>query len=235
MTRIRTTALCLLTLLAVGGFTASSALGASKIALVGKSTTSYASRTGACNVPRPAGVVVGDQMLMQVYVEDPEGKGPFTLASSGWKLVEKVENKSSGSWFALAVFSKKFEAGDPTTYPVTWTGTAKRGCGALAAAWSGVSATEPINAHLGAPSAGGSTTVRAPSITTTKPNSMVVMFADYNATDTRVIPAGMEEVAGPEGIIAQVLQPLAGVTGNKEAKTGKPDGNIGFLVALNPE
>ncbi len=208
---------------------------AAPIAFVGKSTLRYGTRETSCKVPRPAGVAPGDQMLMQFYVEDPGGKGPFTIESSGWQLLEKVENKSSGIWFTLAVFSRRYEAGDPSEYTVTWSGTAKRGCGALAVAWSGVSASEPINAHLGAPSAGASSTVRGPSITTTKPNSMVVMLGDYNATDTRTPPAGMEEIAGPEGVIAQVLQPEAKATGEKDATTGHAEGNVGYLVALTPE
>jgi hypothetical protein len=232
MKRVRMAGLCLIAALAIGGSVASAA--SANITLDGKSATNYAVRE-SCRVSRPTGAVVGDQMLMQVYVEDPEAKGPFTLASSGWQLLEKVENKSHGVWFTLAVFTKKYEAGDPSEFSVTWSGTARRGCGALAGAWSGVSKSEPINAHLGAPSAGGSTTVRAPSIVTTKPNSMIVMLADYNAPDTRTLPAGMEEVAGPEGIIAQVAQPEAKATGDKDAKTGKTDANVGVLVALAPE
>jgi len=45
----------------------------------------------------------------------------------------------------------------------------------------------------------------------------------------------MEEVDGPEGIIAQVLQPEAGVTGDKDSTTATAAGTIGFLVALTPE
>src|SRR4029077_6097929 len=190
---------------------------AAQIAFRGKPTLSYGQRTSSCKVPKPAGVVPGDQMLLQIYVEDPEAKGSFTIASSGWALVEKVDNKSSGIWFALAVFTKTYEAGDPTEYTVTWSGTAKRGCGALAAAWSGVSKDAPINAHLGAASAGASATVRGASGTTTTADCMIVMLGDYNATDTRTAPPGMEDVAGPEGIIAQVLQPEVKATGNKDA------------------
>ena len=232
MKRIRMVGLCLMALAAVGASTASAA--SAKITLDGRSATDYGFREN-CKVRRPAGAALGDEMLMQAYVEDPEGRGPFTIASNGWQLLEKVENKSHGIWFTLAVFTKRYEAGDPGEYSVTWSGTARRGCGALAGAWSGVSKSEPINAHLGAPSAGGSTTVRAPSIVTTKPNSEVVMLADYNAPDTRTLPPGMEEVAGPEGIIAQVAQPEAKATGDKDAKTGKADANVGVLVALAPE
>lgn len=235
MKRIKAVGLCLITMLAVSGLTTLSASARASIAFRGKSATSYASREGGCKVPKPAGVVAGDQMLVQVYVEDPSGTGPFTISSSGWTLVEKVENKSSGIWFALAVFSKRYEEGDPSEYTFSWTGTAKRGCGALGAAWSGVSKEEPINAHLGAASSGASSTVRGPSVTTTKANSMVVMLGDYNASDTRTAPSGMEDIAGPEGVIAQVAQAEAGATGNKDAKTGHAEGNIGFLVALSPE
>ena len=233
MKRVRMMGLCLLAMAAVGGSAASAA--SAKITLDGKSATNYAVREN-CKVRRPAGAVLGDQMLMQAYVEDPEDRGPFTIASNGWQVVEKIENKSHGIWFTLAVFAKRYEAGDPSEYTVSWSGTARRGCGGLAAAWSGVSKSEPIEAHLGAPSAGGTTTVRAPSIVTTKPNSEVVMLADYNAPDTRTLPAGMEEVAGPgRSIIAQVAQPEAGATGDKNAKTGKADANVGVLVGLSPE
>jgi hypothetical protein len=234
MTRIKVIGMAFAVALALGGLSAS-AFGASGIAFVGKSATSYAVRAGGCKVPRPANVATGDQMVMQMYVEDPEGAGPFTITSQGWTLVEKVENKSSGIWFQLAVFTKRYEANDPTEYTATWTGTTKRGCGALAVAWSGVSSTEPVNAHLGAPSAGASNIVRGPTITTTKPNSMIAMFGDYNAYDTRTVPPGMEDIGGPEGFIAQTLQPQTGPTGEKDAKTGHAEGNIGILIALTPE
>ncbi len=234
MKRIAFAALWLVALAAIGAVSASSAF-ASEIKFVGKSATTYAVREHNCKVPKPASVAKGEQMLMMVYAEDPEGTGAFTLSSSGWTLVEKKENKSSGIWFQIDVFTKTYEEGDPSEYTVSWTGTNKRGCGALAAAWSGVSTSEPINAHLGAASEGATTTVRGPSITTTKANSMVVMLGDYNAADTRTAPSGMEDVAGPEGVIAQVLQPEAKATGNKDAKTGHSDANVGFLVGLTPE
>jgi hypothetical protein len=236
MKRIRTMGVWLaatLTMAALIG--AASASAASTIAFRGKSARTYAVREHACTVARPTGVQPGDQMLMLVYVEDPENRGAFTISGSGWSLVEKIENHSSGFPFALAVLTKRFEAGDPSEYSFAWSGTSKRGCGVLGAAWSGVSASEPINAHLGAASKGASSTVVGPSITTTKANSMVVMLGDYNGPDTRTAPAGMEDVAGPEGVIAQVLQPSAGPTGDKDAKTHSTNGNVGFLVGLTPE
>src|ERR1700722_14719331 len=196
MKRVRMMGACLLALAAVGGSVASAA--SAKITLDGKSATNYAVREN-CKVRRPAGAVLGDQMLMQAYVEDPEDRGSFTIASNGWQLLEKIENRSHGIWFTLAVFAKRYEAGDPSEYSVTWSGTSRRGCGALAGSWSGVSKSEPIEAPLGAPLPGGTTTVRAPSIVTSKPNSEVVMLGDYNAPDTRTLPPGMEEGAGIEG------------------------------------
>jgi hypothetical protein len=172
---------------------------------------------------------------MQVYVEDVAGSGSFTVASKGWELVEVVENKAFGTFFELAVFTKKYEEGDPATYPVTWSGVSKRGCGALLGAWSGVSASEPINAHRGAASVGPSKQVVGPSIETTKPGCMLVMLGDYNGPDIRTIPPGMEEVAGPEGLIAQERLLGAEMTGTRIAETNKANGNIGYLVALAPE
>ncbi len=235
MKRLKMLSLCLVAVAAVIGSTSASALATPTIQFVGKSATTYAVRANSCRLPRPTGVVPGEEMLMLVYVEDPENKGAFTLSSSGWQEVEKVENRSTSMPFQLAVFSKRYEAGDPSEYTVTWSGSTYRGCGGLAAAWSGVSKSEPINAHLGAASAGYSRTVRGPSVTTTKPNSMVVMLGDYNAYDTRTAPPGMEDIAGPEGVIAQILQPEAKATGDKSATTLKPDGNVGFVMALTPE
>src|ERR1700734_589179 len=144
MKRVRMMGLCLVALAAVSVSTASAA--SAKITLDGKSATNYGVREN-CKVRRPAGAVVGDQMLMQAYVEDPEDRGAFTIASSGWQLLEKIENRSHGIWFTLAVFAKRYEAGDPSEYTVSWSGTARRGCGALAGSWSGVSKSEPIEAH----------------------------------------------------------------------------------------
>ncbi len=205
-----------------------------KITLDGKSATNYAVREN-CKVRRPAGAVLGDQMLMQAYVEDPEDRGAFTIASSGWQLLEKIENRSHGIWFTLAVFAKRYEAGDPSEYTVSWSGTA-----------SAAAAVLPLRGPASARANRSRLTSALPRRVARRPcarrassrrkaNSEVVMLADYNAPDTRTLPPGMEEVAGPEGIIAQVAQPEAGATGDKLAKTGKADANVGVLVALSPE
>ena len=192
-----------------------------KITLDGKSATNYGFREN-CKVRRPAGAVLGDQMLMQAYVEDPDGRGPFTIASNGWQLLEKIENKSHGIWFTLAVFAKRYEAGDPSEYTVSWSGTTRRGCGGLAAAWSGVSKSEPINAHLGAPSAGGTTTVRAPSIVTSKPNSEVVMLADYNAPDTRTLPRAWKKWRVRKASSPRSLSPKPARPATSSRKRARP-------------
>jgi hypothetical protein len=180
----------------LAAITAPAASATGEIKLAGKSASSYAAREHSCKVPKPASVAKGDQMLVMLYAEDPEGAGAFTLSGSGWTQVQKVENHSSGIWFQIAVFTKTYEEGDPSEYTFSWTGTAKRGCGALAGAWSGVSPSEPIEAHAAAASEGASKTVRGPSITTSKANSMLVMLGDYNDYDTRTVPSGMEEIAG---------------------------------------
>ncbi|HTB70486.1 MAG TPA: hypothetical protein VK707_05860, partial [Solirubrobacteraceae bacterium] len=70
MKRVGTTGLCVIAMIAASASTASYA-SAAPIAFVGKSALRYATRESSCKVPRPAGVVPGDQMLMLFYVEDP--------------------------------------------------------------------------------------------------------------------------------------------------------------------
>lgn len=173
--------------------------------------------------PKPAAVQVGDRMLMQVFQESSVA----VPASEGWELVERVIDVR-GSAFSMTIFTKVY-AGEAGPYLVTW-GGAKIGCAADLASWF---STVPvvINAHLGAAAAEIHNFIRGPSIVTTVPNCMIVMLGRCNVANVFEPPPGMATIKNAEGIMAQVLQPGAGATGNKDAPVNICD-SIGYLVAL---
>lgn len=176
-------------------------------------------------IATPAGVVPGDHMLMQVFLEDTT----LVPESAGWTLLQSIPNPNT---FTLTIFRKRYE-GEAGPYAVTW-GGANLGHGALLAAWSGVSTSAPVNAHNGKASEASSQTILAPSVTTTVGNCMIVLMGDCNTPNTFSKPAGMEKVIEAEGIISQVLQPGAGPSGTRAAHLSSASWNTVFLVALAP-
>lgn len=179
-------------------------------------------------IAKPASAKEGDQMLMQVFSEDG---GVLTPSCAGWTLLEKVVQTGSSLHFTLAIFTKKYVAGEES-YKVKFGGSSSGG--AQLAAWGGVNATTPINAILGKASASSSTKIVGPSIATTVENGMVVMLGDCNAVETFTRPSGMEKVIEAEGVIADLIQATPGSTGNKEATLSGAAWNVGFVVALAP-
>ena len=169
----------------------------------------------ALEIAKPAGVVAGDQMLMQVFLED----STLVPESAGWTLVQSLANPNT---FTLTIFRKRYE-GEAGPYAVTW-GGANLGHGALMAAWSGVSASAPVNAYDGKASEASSQTIFAPSVTTTVGNCMIVLMGDCNTPNAFSRPAGMEKVVEAEGIISQVLQPDPGPSGPAKPTSPPPRG-----------
>lgn len=188
--------------------------------------------TASLQIPKPSPLTAGDVMVASVNVKT----APTITAPSGWTLVRIDKN---GTAEEQAVYTHVAQASEPASY--TWTfASAKAAAGGIAA-FSGVDTTNPVDTSSGR-TGGSSTSIVAPSVTTSTPNTMLVGLYGILAKRTITPPSGLTErwdVFGSatskttsEG--ATGIQSQAGATGDKVAKASKANKNIGQLIALKP-
>lgn len=197
-------------------------------------SASSGSNTGATSltIPAPAGVGSGDVMLAGISVRGT----PNLTPPAGWTLVRL--DLAPDNQLRQAIYVK-VAASEPASY--TWTfSTSQQAAGGILA-YSGVDTVAPVNAHNGR-SFRGSTSV-APSVTTTVNGAMIVAFFGVTANTTITPPSGMSEryevasTVSPYFVTAEgadVLQAVAGASGDKTATAGVSVISIGQLVALKP-
>jgi hypothetical protein len=178
------------------------------------------------SVPKPAGMAVGDLMLMLMWVE----ASGITIASTGWTVLEQIE---TGHGFTVAIMWKKYE-GEAGAYSVTW-GGASHGHTSLLAVIGRTSSTSPVNAHAGATSSTSTTTDRGPSITTTVANTrLILMGSNESGAPTTALPANFNDRRTTNYCLADAFQETAEATGNKDATIESAHWNTGHLIALAP-
>ncbi|MGH2477889.1 MAG: Ig-like domain-containing protein, partial [Candidatus Limnocylindrales bacterium] len=200
-----------------------------------RGATSAANVTATTLVlPRPAATVAGDVLLANIAARgNPSFSGP-----AGWTLV-RVD--ISGSTVRQAVFVHVAGGSEPASYTFTMTKSESAAGGIVA--YSGVDTANPIDVHGGQTNA-SSTSMTAPSITTTGPNRLLVAFFGTATLTSQIAPAGMTErfdEAVPSSNKYKVtagahdeLLAGAGSTGSRVALSANSSINIGQLVALNP-
>jgi RHS repeat-associated protein len=184
-------------------------------------------------VAKPAGVTTNDVLLAAVTVRG----APTITAPTGWTL---IRSDASGTTITQATYRHVAGASEPSTY--TWTlGSAVSSAVGTIDAYSGVSTTTPVDVSGGQTNT-SSTSVTAPSVTTTVANDMVVGFFG-TANDATFTPAtGTTErsdtlahgTADISAESADVIKATAGATGTKVATASKAAINVGQLVALKP-
>lgn len=178
------------------------------------------------SVPKPAGVVAGDLMLLQVYLEP----ATLTPASTGWTLLSRTENAGAG--FEAALFAKVYE-GEAGPYLVTWGGAEHESTYQIAA-YSGTAGIPTLDSgHAEA----SSTNAEATSITTTGANNLIVYMSAEQGGETYTQPTGMTARGelNKSFCTADVEQAVAGATGAKKGTLAKAAPTISQLVALEPE
>jgi len=153
------------------------------VALVFVSTGTQASTgPGASLTPAlPASLAAGDLMLMQIAAT--ANKASTFNIPAGWNKISFTDSATSNS---LALYWRVFVAGDsaPT---VTWTGnTSATG---VISRFTGNDTSSPIGA-VGTVTAGASSTHTSTALTTTRNNSLVVLFDGASATTGLTTPAG---------------------------------------------
>jgi hypothetical protein len=197
---------------------------------------------GTLDLPVPAGVVAGDLLIAQVAYNAPN-TGSITPVDAGWNLIDLLKHPTLDIMQGL--YWREATGSEPAQYSFTLTsGAANTAAGAIAA-YSGVDTTSPIDAALGQTN-GNSTSIDAPSITTTQVGTTLIGFFAVRDDGSMTSPGGMTErwdiTSGTAGTAADEtnigaadeLLAAAGATGGRTATAEASDGSIGHLVALAP-
>jgi hypothetical protein len=205
------------------------------IALRGVSTATSATGTKAktLTIATPAGVQAGDVMIAAITVRSSATVTP----PAGWT---PVRQSVSGGDLRQATYVSVAAAPVPASAGFVLK-TKSVVAGAIAA-YSGVDTTTPVETS-GAKINLSSTSITAPSVTSTIPGSMLVgVFG--TAINATVTPAtGMVEQAdirtgsGPKKVAAELADETlaaAGATGTRVATASAAAVNIGTVVVLRP-
>ncbi|MDI6747879.1 MAG: hypothetical protein QMD17_12120 [Rhodocyclaceae bacterium] len=194
-------------------------------------------------IPAPVGVVGGDLMLLVLSISGAQ-VNTITPPSSDWTQI----NLTSGLSHGQAVFRKWAGAAEAGTYTFTWTYTGSPGGNDRALAYiityRNVNATTPIDAAGGQYNSTSSSTVTAPSITTTVVNTQLVgFFGLSNNSGGGTLPASMgnsytQLTGGGSGgttvLSGDELRPAIGATGIRAATFTSSAVSVGHLIALRP-
>jgi hypothetical protein len=160
---------------------------------------------------------------------------PVITAPAGWSLV-RVD--SSGNALTKTTYVRVLGEGEAAT--ALWRWSASAAATGEVVAYRGVDPVAPVDASGGAVSGARSTTVVAPSVTTTVAGARLVgLFGVATATTitpppdmtarTHVVSGG-----GVTGAVADVIQEAAGVTASYTAAVANGERGVGHLLALRP-
>ena len=207
----------------------------STITLRGVSTATSATGTKvkALILAAPAGVQAGDVMLAAITVRS----SARVIPPAGWT---PVRQSVSGGDLRQATYVSV--AG--VTIPASWRFGLKTKsvvAGGIAA-YSGVNTTTPVETS-GAKINPSSTSITAPSVTSTAPGSMLVGVFGTAINATMTPPSGMAEQAdlktgsGPKKVAVELADDtleVAGATGQRVATASLAALNIGTVIVLRP-
>lgn len=184
----------------------------------------------------PSGLANGDVVL--AFVARPTALGSSYTAPGGWPLVRALGVTAGGNDLSLRVHRRTITdaSSEPASY--TWLSSVVTGWSVTMLVYRGVDTASPVNAENG--TTGTTTTITAPSVTTTADGCRVVVA--HSSIRAMSDPAGVtmrtNEVASGASERLQVGdfgQASAGATG---AKTATIDASnfpgIGATVALKP-
>ncbi|MFJ7566547.1 DUF6701 domain-containing protein [Herminiimonas sp. NPDC097707] len=215
-------------------------------------TNTSAESTGALLVLRPAGgnvltinkpvgVLADDIMIASISVGL---NGIVVTPPSGWILVRQVVRSGTNS-STLQTYYRVATGSDPASYSWTFSGGTHVGAVGGITAFSGADLVTPIANEAGA-ATNSATTHTAPSVITSKANSMLVTVHEYSSSGTWTPPGGMTEavdiasrpVPDAAGLAMEMnyeLRPAFGATGTRQATAnGNADLGATQSLAINP-
>ena len=158
---------------------------------------------------------------------------------SGWTAVPSTDRANS-KWVRIHAWFKVAGASEPSSYTFALTGgSADISGGLLAVSGAGSS---PINASGSQTNGGQSSSVSAPSITTTVPSALLVFGGACNAASSFTAPAGMSEQwdrasTGSPAVATETATagfPNPGATGTRAATASPSCRSVGLQVAIAP-
>ena len=190
------------------------------------------------NLGRPAGTVAGDLFLAVVGHEF--GNRRSMAPPAGWTAVPNTD-RANGKWVGIHAWYRVAGPSEPASYTFTLTGGAGVDIAGGLLDISGAGAT-PINASAIQSNGGPSTSVSAPSITTTVPNSLLVFGGSCSETSTFTQPGGMTEqwdrtTTGSAAVSTEAATagfPGPGSTGLRTATVSTACRSAGIQVAIAP-
>ena len=157
------------------GLTARAVCTGSPVGLRGSST---GSGTTSVTLPTPSGTVAGDVLVAHVAHRDPASS---VIPPAGWNT---IGTDAVGDQIAASLFWKVVTGSEPAGA----TFSRPTGGGQMAAgmaAYSGIDTTHPVDAHAG--TSGLAAPAKTPSVTTTKPNTVLLHFVTQRG-DTIAAP-----------------------------------------------
>ncbi|TML63972.1 MAG: hypothetical protein E6G22_05255, partial [Actinobacteria bacterium] len=194
------------------------------------SATATAGSVTSIAVPVPAGVAAGDVMLAQIAV-----RSTATITQGSWTSVVRTTNGT----VAQEIFRRKATSSEPASYTFSISASSKA-TGAIAA-YVGVDSSTSNGIDTSAANSGSSTSVAAPSVTTTRAGDMVAAFWALNTATT--LPADgsttqrwtLQSTGGGSKHTATAgdyAAASAGATGTKVATAGATGAWVADQVAL---
>ncbi len=215
--------------------TASVTVGGGPTSIVLRGASSSVNLTATTlTIARPAGVESGDVLVTGVSVRG----SPAITPPAGWTLVRSDQNPTI---MKQAVFVRVAVAAEPADY--TWTFSVPQAAAGGILAYSGVDTANPVDGHSGFVATTASTTITAPSLTTTVGGVAVAAFYGITGATTVTPPVGTTErwdLASSAGTYritaeaAETIRPVAAPTGDLVAAAANSGRSIGQLVALRP-
>lgn len=206
-----------------------------------RSSSNATVTTGSVVVSKPAGTVSGDVMIATIGVRP---LAAVVTTPAGWAPLRRVDGVSS----SLLTYWKVAGGSEPASY--TWTVDASTGMVGGIMSFTGVDTTSiPVNIDGGQVAMAGTSSVTAPSVTTTVPNAMLITTYSINSTANWTPPSGMTEVydiksVAYDGVATNgvslsanyALQSSSGASGAKVSTNNSVDMDAGGAqtIALHP-
>ena len=191
-------------------------------------------------VARPGGTTEGDLLL--AVVAHQFGRHRNLTPPGGWTAVPNTD-RSDGNNTRIHGWYKLAGASEPSSYTFTLTGGSGQDIAGGILAVSGARATAPINASGSQRNTSVTTSVTAPSITTTTGNALLVFGGACNDIVTFTPPGGMIEqfdratTSSSVRVATEVATaglPNPGATGTRTATTSAACRSVGVDIAVAP-
>jgi hypothetical protein len=204
--------------------------------VVNSASNGSSSARTSISVNRPPGTQAGHVMLASIVSNDD---GPDFTAPAGWTPMRQLTVKDA---LRHNVYLKVAGVSEPASF--TWKVSSSRRLAGGITSFAGVDAATPVDAVDGATNL-SSKDVRAPGVTTTVPNTLLVHLAAVAAEGSLSAPSAMTETwqaqafssSNKKDVLASLssaVQVAAGPTGDRIGAASRAGKSTGVLLALRP-